>query len=158
MKMSEMETIWFLKIINIYHLEIRILTCMVFGILYFSLKIWNRWKWIKVTDILLYSYFYFYWKSKDSFWVISDPNNTVSWLINACYTITYDSDCSIWQYLYLALSSSHHSNPPFFQVGLSSKLITVITCMTLDKSFHLCGLQFLHVRVNRNGCILLSLK
>ena len=109
MKMSEMETIWFLKIINIYHLEIRILTCMVFGILYFSLKIWNRWKWIKVTDILLYSYFYFYWKSKDSFWVISDPNNTVSWLINACYTITYDSDCSIWQYLYLALSSSQKS-------------------------------------------------
>lgn len=67
----------------------------------------------KVTDILLYSYFYFYWKSKDSFWVISDPNNTVSWLINAWYTITYDADCSIWQYLYLAgiklFPKVHHS-------------------------------------------------
>ena len=91
----------------------------------------------KVTDTLLY---YFYWKSKDSFWVISDPNNTVSWLINAWYTITYDFDCSIWQYLYLALSSSQKSTILSGDLGLSSKLITVITCMTLDKSFHLCGL------------------
>lgn len=81
-------------------------------------------------------------------------------MTNALYTITYAYNSSIWKYsyLYLALSCLQKPTDVSGDLGSRSKLISIVTCMTLDISLHLCGLKFLYGRIKRSGWILQSLR